>query len=305
MGAQPLITVGMPVRNCESTVGAAIRSILWQTEARWNLIVIDDGSCDRTIEIARTFEDPRIRIVADGLRRGLAFRLNEAIRLSGTNFFARMDGDDIAYPYRFERQVRFLNQHPAVDLLGTGMMVFKNSGEGIGTRSVAVEHDDICKKPWSGIYLSHPTWMGPLKWFRKHAYSENAIRMEDQDLLLRTYRHSTFANLPDILLGYREDSFSIWKALTGRFNSAKSHTTRTLCFEDPALNLLGALNHTLKAGVELLAATTGLNYRVLRHRAKPVHPRALEEWNGHWARLTAAALETEKERGESLQLVPR
>ncbi len=76
---EPLISVGMPVRNCEETIGQAIRSILLQTYRRWELLIVDDGSSDGTIEVARGFVDNRIRIFHDREFRGLSVRLNEAI----------------------------------------------------------------------------------------------------------------------------------------------------------------------------------------------------------------------------------
>src|SRR5579863_5206493 len=130
----PLISVGMPVLNCEKTLELAMRSIVRQSRGDWALIVIDDGSTDHTVEIARSFSDPRVLVCADGLHTGLSERLNEAIQLSRGEYFARMDGDDVAYPERFERQVRYLEEHPEVDLLGAGILVFKGSGCALGTR---------------------------------------------------------------------------------------------------------------------------------------------------------------------------
>ncbi len=97
----PLISIAMPVYNCETTVAASLRSILLQSYPRWELLVIDDGSTDATLEIVRGFQDPRIRIVADGEHRLLPCRLNQAIAMARGQFFARMDGDDIAYPARW------------------------------------------------------------------------------------------------------------------------------------------------------------------------------------------------------------
>jgi glycosyltransferase involved in cell wall biosynthesis len=107
-GSQPLVSVGMPVRNCGKTLRAAIRSILWQTYPRWELLILDDASTDKTVEIARSFDDSRIKVLVDGVRRGLPARLNEAIFQSNGQYLARMDGDDVAYPERLERQIRFL-----------------------------------------------------------------------------------------------------------------------------------------------------------------------------------------------------
>ena len=86
--------------------------------------------------------------------------MNETILLSAGKYFARMDGDDVAYPERLERQVRYLERHPQVDLLGTGILVFKADGNALGTRRIWRRHEEICRRPSAGFYLPHPTWMG-------------------------------------------------------------------------------------------------------------------------------------------------
>ncbi len=289
----PLISIGMPVRNCGKTLAMAVQSILWQSRADWELLIVDDGSTDKTVEIARGFRDPRIRVFADGMQRGLSARLNEAVALSTGEYFARMDGDDIAYPERFERQISFLGANPQVDLLGTGILVFRGDGKAMGTRAVLQTHSEICRRPWAGFYLPHPTWMAKTTWFREHPYREQAVRMEDQDVLLRAYESSTFASLPQILLGYREDTFALGKALAGRYNFIK-----TLAFEprsqhnNHGIALRGVVEHGLKAMAEIFAAGTGLNYRILRHRARPVDRMALERWRQLWSQLRDVGLET-------------
>jgi glycosyltransferase involved in cell wall biosynthesis len=92
---QPLVSIGMPVFNCERTLSTAIQSILNQTYANWELIIIDDGSKDKTLEIAKSFRDPRIEVINDGQNQRLPIRLNQAIALSRGKYFARMDGDDV------------------------------------------------------------------------------------------------------------------------------------------------------------------------------------------------------------------
>src|SRR5512135_1398022 len=116
--SQPLVSIGMPVRNNEATLALAIRSILEQTYTNWELLLIDDGSSDGTLRVMRGFTDERIRIFSDGLSLGLPDRLNQAIDASRGEYFARMDGDDVSYPRRLGRQVDYLRHHPQVDLVG-------------------------------------------------------------------------------------------------------------------------------------------------------------------------------------------
>src|SRR5688572_24039063 len=116
----------MSAYNASGTIGLALRSILTQTYQNWELIVVDDGSIDRTPEIISCIQDSRVRFIREPSRnRGLAARLNQCVRLARGQYIARMDADDVAYPHRLERQVQFLEAHRDIDLLGTGAVIFK------------------------------------------------------------------------------------------------------------------------------------------------------------------------------------
>ena len=158
-GQPPIVTVGMAVYNCEATLPAALESIRMQTFRDWELPVIDDGSTDATVAVAvaTSSDDARIRVIADGRHRRLAARLNECLDLGHGRFFARMDGDDVAYPERLERQVRFLEENPSVDLLGCNMLIFSGAGRVMGARRFPSNHAQICARPGRGFPIGHPT----------------------------------------------------------------------------------------------------------------------------------------------------
>jgi glycosyltransferase involved in cell wall biosynthesis len=275
----------MPVYNCAATLGAALRSILNQTFSNWELILVDDGSTDETLHVARAHADPRIRVFADGLHLGLVERLNQAIDVSEGKYFARMDGDDVCYPERFERQVRYLEEHSDVDLLGCRVLAFKGNGLVLGTRRVPLSHGDICERPWAGFNLAHPTWVGRMQWFRRHHYRSDAVRCEDQDLLRRTYKASRFANLPNILVGYREESVSLRKNFASRYSICKSLLREAFEHRNYLAAARGVISQNLKALVDVFAVTTGLNYRVLRHRAIPVEESVKRRWAQVWGKV--------------------
>ena len=277
----PLISIGMSVFNCESTLGQAIRSILQQTYNNWELIIIDDGSQDKTVSVANLYHDRRIRIIADGKNERLAARLNQAVRESRGKYFARMDADDIAYPSRLKAQVQFLEDHPDIDLVGSRVVVFNGKGSIIGTYPFKKNHVEICSRPWAGFYLPHPTWMGNTDWFRHNPYNTSTIKAQDQELLLRTYEHSRFACLPEILIGYRKSDLSLRTLLAGRYLYSRM-LIRKAVIEKRYFFALGLLEHVVKFIVEVFAVTTGLNYRVLQHRAAPVSMSESENWKKVW-----------------------
>jgi glycosyltransferase involved in cell wall biosynthesis len=275
----------MPAFNCEETLAVAIRSILRQSYQNWELLVMDDGSSDGTLEVARSFSDPRVRVSSDGSHQGIVARLNQSVWRSRGEYFARMDADDVAYPERLERQVEYLQQHPGVDLLGCPMLMFRDNGVAFGCRPLPKNHEEICRQPSSGFRIAHATLMGRVSWFRAHAYDRAAPRAEDYELFLRSYRTSRFACLGEILYGCREDRLLLRKMLVGRYGVTKA-AAREFASRRKYFTAAGAvLKQFAKAPVDVFAVLTGLDYRVLAHRARPLRPEDRLRWAEVWSEL--------------------
>ena len=260
-----------------------MRSILNQTYGRWELLILEDGSSDGTLQIVRSFSDSRIKVFSDGIPQGIVPRLNQAIDLGRGEYFARMDGDDVAYPERLTKQVEFMGKHPEVDVLGGQMLIFKGSGIPIGRRHAPMRHHEICRKPTDGFPMSHPTFLGKAAFLRQYRYRLVALLCEDQDLLLRSYRDNCFANLPEILCGYREERIDLKKIATARcaYSRILFHTFAQQRRIDLAMRAV-----TMQAAKMLLdvaAVSTGLNYRLLRHRASPITAQERDEWLQVWS----------------------
>jgi glycosyltransferase involved in cell wall biosynthesis len=117
----PLVSVLLPVYNAEPYIGLALDSILRQEYERLEVIAIDDGSNDRSLNILRQYQqaDKRVSIVSRE-NRGLVTSLNEGLALARGDLIARMDADDIAYPWRLSRQVAMFNQQPECAICGSG-----------------------------------------------------------------------------------------------------------------------------------------------------------------------------------------
>ena len=176
----------MPVFNCAGTIKEAICSILNQTFRDWELLIIDDGSTDNTLENALSFDDPRITVTKGGVNKRIAARLNECVSMARGRFFARMDGDDIAYPGRLECQLEYLHTHPKVDLVAGWVVVFRGDGKILGARRGLLTHEQMWAHPWKGVLMPHSTWMGRIEWFR-HNHYRTGTAVEDQDLLFRGF----------------------------------------------------------------------------------------------------------------------
>jgi glycosyltransferase involved in cell wall biosynthesis len=279
------VTIGMSVLNAERTLEAAIASVRAQTLEDWRLLIADDGSTDRSLAIAReaAAADTRIRAFEATGRHGTATRLNELVDMAETPLFARMDADDVSYPSRLEQQVAFLDGHKDVDLVGSEMVVFGSEGRAIGKRTAPAAHAAICARPASGFRLFHPTWVGGTGWLRRFRYDPAAIRCEDQDLLYRAYRTSTFANLTVPLVGYREDRLAFRRISTGRLNLTR-RTTADLWRRGERLGAVATVVEQIgKAGADAVAMGTGLDHRLLRHRAGRMSDAERAEWDQVWA----------------------
>lgn len=191
-----MVTIAIPIYNAERYLRDAIQSVINQTYRDWTLYLINDGSSDNSLAIMHEYanRDCRIRIINDGENKGLVARLNQSIALANTKYYARMDADDIMFVTRIEEQVRFLEEHPNIDVLGTSIMTIDDENRIVG----------------SGFYegqvngFIHPTVMGHTTWFKSNPYSMWAVRAEDTELWMRTAAVSKFWALGKPLLFYRE-----------------------------------------------------------------------------------------------------
>jgi glycosyltransferase involved in cell wall biosynthesis len=127
----PKVSVLMPVFNGEKYIHQAIESILVQTYRDFELVVVDDGSTDRTAEIINTYTDTRIRYIQNSTNLGLAAARNRAIEISNGQYLAWLDSDDISSPTRLEKQVGLLNQNKEIVLTGTWVKTIEPNQERI------------------------------------------------------------------------------------------------------------------------------------------------------------------------------
>jgi glycosyltransferase involved in cell wall biosynthesis len=206
---KPGVCIAMPFFNNAATLELSIRSLMNQSYDNFELLLCDDGSYDQSRAIAHSFDDPRVISWSDGRRLGIAARLNECIDRARGLYLARMDADDIAYPDRLAQQMAFLLDHEEVDLCGGGAMIFGKQGRPLWRFRPPADHAEIVRSPVRGFPLLHSAWMGRIEWFRRWRYDETTRLAEDQELLLRSYRNSRFANLPQIVLGCREERITL------------------------------------------------------------------------------------------------
>jgi glycosyltransferase involved in cell wall biosynthesis len=270
MTHNPTVTIGIPFFSARRTLADAVRSVFAQTHRDWELILIDDGSTDGSLDVVRSLDDPRVRIVSDGTNRGLCARLNQIAELAHGKYLARMDADDLMHPERIERQVRFLDANPAIDVVDTATCTIDDNGEPLGIRGEKPLDCEPVAVLRHGL-LIHPTVMGRADWFRQNRYDSAYVRAQDRELWCRTCGRAKFARLCEPLFFYRE-------ALAGNLSTylrTESTVRKILAIYGPPLvgrwrtRLLTARSH-LKSWAYRLSTTLGLQGRLIRKRNRPL-----------------------------------
>ena len=132
--------------------------------------------------------------------------------------------------------------------------------------------------------MAHPTWMGKVEWFRRYQYLTVAAA-EDQELLFRAYQNSQFANVPKIVLGYRENRLSLEYILFQRRHICKRIILNAGQQRRYMRGALGVISQIAKAVIDIIAICTGLNYYILRHRSPPILAEEKIEWNSVWQQV--------------------
>ncbi len=273
----------LPVYNGAITLSIAIQSILNQSYQHWELIILDDASQDNSVEVINQFNDKRIRLVLGERNIGLSARLNIAINMANGKYMARMDQDDLSYTDRIKKQVEHLEKNPEVDLLATGLAVFRGNGQILGRLPVKKSHEEICRHPWRGFYLPHPTWMGRIEWFRKYQYKSFANGSEDQHLLFRAFNDSQYECLDEILFGYREEKRTLRKMFNSRKSYLKSYLHECVARRRLILAIMIIFDQLFKFVGDMLNIILGISGT--RNRLVPLNKNEKETWQKQWQLL--------------------
>lgn len=206
--APPLISVLMGVYNCASTVEEAILSIVDQTVTDWEFIICDDGSSDDTYETVRTIaeKEPRIVLIRNEHNMGLAPTLNNCLRIAQGTYTARMDGDDICTPDRFEKELAVLERDPDCAVVSCGMLSFDEGG--VYGQSNYPEKPDTTDFFRMSPFCHAGCMMrrAVLQELGGYNESDDVLRFEDFDLWYRLYKAGYYGrNLSEPLYSMRDD----------------------------------------------------------------------------------------------------
>lgn len=196
----------LPVYNCESYIDECLWSIREQTFPNFEVIVVNDGSTDRTLDIIQKHanDDKRIKII-NIAHSGIVTALNTGLAYAHTDLIFRMDGDDIMLPNRIATQMEFMKTHPEVSICGSYVMTMDSWGNDIGVHTYPITDKEIKEALFTHNPIAHPTVV-----FRKsHLKAKNLRyegdgRAEDYLLWVKCAANGlVFHNIPSYLLKLR------------------------------------------------------------------------------------------------------
>ncbi|NCC20868.1 MAG: glycosyltransferase family 2 protein [Alphaproteobacteria bacterium] len=201
----PKVSVLMTVRDGETWLSEAVRSILDQTLEDFEFIIVDDASNDSTPEVLAKFVDCRLRVVRNNERQGRAASLNRGLTLCRAQYIARIDADDIATPERLEQQAAFLDRHPETGIVGGGALYFDAHGN---IKREVHKPSDPLRLEWTALWS--PPFVHSTEMFRKDLADGFDLEYDpalddacDLDYWYRARRITRASNLEAILVRRR------------------------------------------------------------------------------------------------------
>lgn len=216
----PKISVIMGIYNCAPTLQEALDSLYAQTYQDFEIILCDDGSKDNTYEVASKNKEEHSNIVLlkNPHNMGLNKTLNNCLAVATGEYIARMDGDDVCDPTRFEKQIKFLEEHPELSLVSCPMYMFDENGKWGATHCISFpsKKDVITNIP----SFTHAAVMMKTSVYREvggYTISDYLLRVEDCHLWFKVYSAGyRGGNLQEPLYGMRDDRNAsarrTWKA---------------------------------------------------------------------------------------------
>jgi len=208
------ITVFMAAYNAADYIAASIESVLKQTYTNFELLIVDDGSTDNTVEIVRSFKDPRVRLIQNDENKGQPYTRNRALTEAKGEFLAVLDSDDIAFPNRLEIQFQHFVDRPQLAVLGGQVYVIDKYGQRTGQEMIP-----ICgSEQLHTALLFHNSFVHPTVMIRMSAFKDiggypNHLVAQDYALFSRIALKYEVDNIPEYLGEYRihDNNISIRK----------------------------------------------------------------------------------------------
>ncbi len=290
------VTIGLPFRNDEDTLRDAIASVFAQSHRDWRLVLVDDGSSDGSLALARSVRDARVTVLSDGTNRGLPARLNQIASIADTEFVARMDADDVMAPSRLEVQLAELQCRPELDLIGCAAWSMDDDLRVYGIRNTqppSMRHSDYLRN----AALLHPSVVARRRWCIDNPYDPTFRRAQDKELWLRSFPWSTWDSLAMPLYFKREDGAIVARhyAASCAADRAVMHRYRHL-FPSVRAYAFAMGASFAKQGLYRVVGTSSLQQRLVRARAAPLDAASTRNAEELLAAAISARVPTASER---------
>ncbi|MBV9842652.1 MAG: glycosyltransferase [Sphingomonadaceae bacterium] len=204
MTTGPRVTVLVPVYNRARFIGRAIESVLGQSFGDFELLLVDDGSIDDSVAVIRRYSDPRIRLIENGLNRGIPLTRSIGIAEARGRYIAMLDSDDEAPAFRLERQVAVLDRHADIAVVGGWAREIDAQGQRRGgVKMLPLAPNELEARLLFRTCHHHSSTMARAAVLREHGYRGAFPVCEDYDLFSRIAERHRLANLPRVLLHRR------------------------------------------------------------------------------------------------------
>jgi len=249
----PMVSINMSCYNCSKFIKQSIESILNQTFTDFELIIVDDGSTDNSIEIIKGFPDKRIKLFENDINQGIVFSRNRAIEHSQGKYIAILDSDDIAYSTRLEKQVSFMELNPDFAMTGTWFDIIDENGEFNGeVIKFPIENKLIKTQLFFGNYFGQSTMMIRREIFDEFRYDKFYLQAEDYFLWVQIANKYKVANLQESLVQYRIHKKSITQS---KFDEQESFVKMIFAYQLKYLKFFNMNNYNID-----------LHYNILRNK---------------------------------------
>lgn len=207
----PLVTVFIPVFNCEMYIKESLESILNQTYKNLEILIVDDGSTDNTINIINQYKDDRIKIIKNKKNMGIPYTRNVGLKSAKGKYLAIMDADDISLDSRIMKQVQFLEEHEDIDVVGSNYEIF-----GCGIKRVQkhlINPEEIKAGLIFFNQIGNPTTMIRMKTLKDNNinYDLECFVAQDYNMWIQISKVGNISIIPEVLLKYRHGHANITK----------------------------------------------------------------------------------------------
>jgi glycosyltransferase involved in cell wall biosynthesis len=204
------ISILMPNYNNAPYLKECIDSIINQTYQNFNVVIVDDGSTDDSINIIEEYQDQRIKVIKKTKNSGIIDTLNIGLKAIDSQYIVRMDGDDIMHPKRLETLINYMDNHPDIGVCGSAIKHFGISEDVIKyPENPLINHANLIFKHSIG----HASVIIRNNILQNHniSYSDGYKYMEDYKLFYDLSRVTKMTSIPDVLYFYRREEYNNFK----------------------------------------------------------------------------------------------